>query len=429
MEEKPSVSLTPQNESSMPQSRARFLCGAFFSFLLILLVLGSFWLGYSRGKKDQPVQNESFPFLSTKVENKLPVEGQQVDFALFWRVWDLLKERYVDKESLDTQRMVYGAIKGLIKSTNDPYSSFFDPQETRDFSEDIEGSFEGIGAELGIKDDVLTVVAPLEKSPAEKAGLLPGDKILKINDESTLDMTIDEAVKRIRGKKGTEVKLVILHPEAKETKEVSITRDTIEIKSVKLELKDSIAYLKINKFSEDTNKEFSIAAQSVAAFNAKGVILDLRNNPGGLLEKSLQVANRMIPKDKVFVIEENNTGKREELRTQGGDKLSNIHTVVLINEGSASASEILASALRDNQGITLIGEKSFGKGSVQEFIPLPGNASVKITIAKWLTPKGEYIMDKGITPDIEVKMTLEDFNQKKDPQLDKAREVVGEKVK
>lgn len=401
-----------------------------FFFSVILVIGGSYWLGFMRGQKHVSADEKTFPIAGTIMENKLPDNGQTVDFSLFWRVWDLLKGKYVNRTDLDAQQMVYGAIKGMVKATGDPYTTFFDPKETTSFSEGLEGSFEGIGAELGIKDEILTVIAPLEDTPAQKSGLRSGDKILKIGDKNTSDMTIDEAVDLIRGKKGTEVKLTVLHAGDQETRDITILRDTIEIKSVKVEFLDAnIAEIKIIKFGEETTKEFDLAMNQVLAKGSAGIILDLRNNPGGFLDKSVDIASRLIPKGEVVVMEEDQDGKRDSLYTRGGDRLSAFPVVVLINEGSASASEILAGALRDDREITLIGKKSFGKGSVQELMDLPGSASIKITVAKWLTPNGDYIMEKGIIPDIEVEMTLDDFNNKKDPQLDKALESIKEKMK
>lgn len=395
-------------------------------FVVLFLIFGSYWIGFAKGKNSE--KSEAVPIEQARIQNKVP-ENKNLDFSLFWTVWDLVKEKHIDKNSLDAQEMAYGAIKGMLSATDDPYTNFFDPKETKAFSQDMESSFEGIGAELGKKDGILTVIAPLDDSPAQKSGLIAGDKILKIGDKSTADISIDEAVDMIRGKRGTEVNLTILHPGAEETNEISITRATIAVKSVKLEFKpDNIAYLKVTKFSEDTSKEFDQAVNQIVSSQTKGIILDLRNNPGGFLDKSVEVASRMIPKGKAVVMEEDYTGKKETLLTEGGDKLSSVPTVVLINEGSASASEILAGALRDNQGIKLIGKKSFGKGSVQELIPLPGNSTVKITIAKWLTPNGEYIMEKGINPDVEIDMSLDDFNNKRDPQLDKALEMIKERI-
>ena len=400
-------------------------------FAVVFLLVGSFWLGFSRGKSAQGVpDNKSFPLTETLLENKIPGSENSVDFSLFWRAWDLLKEKYVNKSSLDAQQLVYGAIKGMVRATGDPYTTFFDPKETKSFAQDLEGSFEGIGAELGIKNEVLTVIAPLEDSPAQKAGLRAGDRIFRIDDKMTTDMTIDEAVDLIRGQKGTEIKLTILREGEQEAREIPITRDTIEIKSLKLEFKDSdIAYVKLIKFGEETAQEFDVAMSKIIAEGSRGIVLDLRNNPGGFLDKSVDIASRLIPKGKVVVMEEDSAGKRESLYTSGSDRLSALPIVVLINEGSASASEILAGALRDDRQVLLIGKKSFGKGSVQELVDLPGNSSMKVTVAKWLTPNGDYIMEKGINPDIEVDLSLDDFNSNRDPQLDKALEVIKEKMK
>lgn len=398
-------------------------------FMFIFLLAGSFWLGYDKGKKSAGLTEQVFPFAQTATINILPPE-KTIDFSLFWKTWDLLKEKYVNKDSLDAQQLLYGAIRGMLHATNDPYTTFFDPKETKSFSQDLEGSFEGIGAELGIKDGILTVIAPLEDSPAAKAGLRAGDKILKVGDKSTADMTIDEAVDLIRGKKGTEVILTILRMGDQETKDITITRETIAIKSVRLEFKpDGIAYLRIIKFGDDTSQEFDIATNQILSSGTKGIILDLRSNPGGFLDKAIDIASRMIPKGKLVVTEQDNAGKKDNLYTTGGDKLSSIPTIVLIDEGSASASEILAGALRDDRNIELVGKKSYGKGSVQELIDLPGKSSVKITVAEWMTPNGDSIMEKGIKPNIEVEMTPDDFNNNRDPQLDKALEILKEKLK
>ena len=413
------------------KSKKLFLKYLLFFAVIFVLIGSSFLIGYREGKNKQGSAADKFiPIDRTVIENKFPADGKSIDFTLFWKVWDLLKLKYVDKSSLNAQDLVYGAVKGMLKATGDPYTTFFDPEETKSFAEDIGGSFEGIGAELGMKDNILTIIAPLENSPAEKAGLRAGDKVIKIGDKATTDITVYEAVDLIRGDKGTEVKLTIFHEGDKNTREVAIIRDKIEVKSVKLEFKENgIVYLRINKFGEGTAKEFDDAMNQIIMKDSKGLILDLRNDPGGLLDRAVLIASRMMPKGKVVVIEEDGSGKRTNLNTQGGDKLTSLPTVVLINEGSASAAEILAGALRDNQGTKLIGKKTFGKGSVQELIGLPGSSSAKITIAKWLTPNGDYIMEKGINPDIEVDFTTEDFNQNKDPQLDKALEVIKEEIK
>ncbi|MFA5961662.1 MAG: S41 family peptidase [Parcubacteria group bacterium] len=414
-------------EDELAKNRKIFKKGLLI-FFIVAVTFASYTLGFSRGKNTAPAVTKDISLGQAVLENKSANNG--VDFSLFWKVWDTIKEKHINRKDLDAQKMVYGAISGMLKATGDPYTSFFDPEENKAFSQDLGGSFDGIGAELGIKDNLLTVIAPLDESPAQKAGLRAGDKIIKIGDKVIADMTIDEAVSLIRGKKGTEVKLTILPNGEKDTKEIPIVRDTIEVKSVKLDFKEGdIAHIEITKFGENTDKEFDQAMKTMLAKNTRGIILDLRNDPGGLLDRAVSIASRMIPKGKVVVTEEDSFGKKDSFFTEGGDSLSSIPTVVLINEGSASASEILAGALKDDQGLTLIGEKSFGKGTVQELIDLPQGSSVKVTVAKWLTPNGDYIMEKGINPDIEVKMTADDYKNDKDPQLDKAMEVIQEKLK
>jgi carboxyl-terminal processing protease len=325
--------------------------------------------------------------------------------------------------------MLYGAIQGMLSSTGDPYTSFFDPSQTKEFSEDLSGSFEGIGAEMGIKQNVLTVIAPLSGSPSEKAGVRSGDKVLKIDGAETLNMTLEEAVSKIRGKKNTTVTLTIVRNGDEGMKDIQIVRDMIEVKSVKTDtFVSNIAYIQVSRFGEDTAIAFEKAVRSASAGSAKGIILDLRNNPGGYLDVAVQMAGRMLPKGETVLIEEDHNGKQKKDYASGIDLASHIPTVILINEGSASASEIVAGALRDNRdNVTLIGKKSFGKGSVQEFIPLPQKSAVKITVAKWLTPKGRQINNEGIIPDIDVDLSRDDYENDRDPQLDKAKEFLLKK--
>jgi len=353
-------------------------------------------------------------------------EEENIDFSLFWQAWQTIEEKF--NGPIDHQEMVYGAIKGMVESLGDPYTVFFDPEEAKIFEEDVEGVFEGVGIEIGIRDDQLTVIAPLEGTPGQRAGLRSGDKIIKINDISTTDLTADEALKIIRGPKGTEVSLTIYRDEWQETKEIKIVRDVIEIPSLKWELKDNIAYLRIYQFSEKSDKDFREVAWQILNSPAQKIILDLRDNPGGYLEVAVNMAGWFLEKGQVVVTEDFGEGREEDdviHRTTGPSRFLNYPVVILINQGSASGSEILAGALRDNRGIKLIGEKSFGKGTVQELTELDGG-SLKITIAKWLTPKGEVITDKGLEPDIKVELTEEDYEQGKDPQLDKAIEILNQ---
>ncbi|HMN19594.1 MAG TPA: S41 family peptidase [Candidatus Moranbacteria bacterium] len=419
-----------ENENSAPRpifenSLARKVFGFFAALAMIAAV---FWSGYERGVQNASVGGGTVPLSESVVTGKSDTVVK-VDFALFWRVWDLLKQKYVDTDSLDAKKLMYGAIKGMLAATGDPYTTFLDPEETQEFGEDISGSFEGIGAELGIKQGILTVIAPLSGTPAEKAGLRAADKIIRIDGKITADMGIDDAVKLIRGKKGTTVTLTILRGGENEARDITVERGVINVKSVQLSFTDdNIANLKVTRFGDDTSREFAQAIRSLKSRNAKGIILDLRNNPGGYLDSAVDMAGRMLPQGKVVVMEESRGGEREELQASGADMASSIETVVLINEGSASASEILAGALKENRGnVTLVGKKSFGKGSVQELVELPQGTAAKFTVARWLTPNGNQINEQGINPDIEISLSNEDYENDRDPQLDKALEVLREK--
>ena len=379
-------------------------------FFLIAVIVVAFVFGFYAGQ----IQCEICP-------------PEQIDFSLFWQAWDTLQKRFVNQEEFNTQQMIYGAISGMVKSLEDPYTVFLDPDDTKRFIEDIKGSFEGVGMEIGIRKSQLTVIAPLEGTPAQKAGLRAGDKILKVDETSTIDISIDEAVDLIRGPKGTEVVLTIYRKEWENTREIPIVRGVIEVPSLKLEiLDDNIAYLELYQFSEKANFDFSKAATEILQSPAEKIILDLRNNPGGYLEVAQDIAGWFLERGQIVVIEDFSQGEQKEYLSKGPSRLLEYPLVILINQGSASGSEILAGALRDNRDIKLIGEKSFGKGSVQELERLKEGSSLKITIAKWLTPKGELITDVGLEPDIKQEMTDEDYEQERDPQLDRAIEEIKE---
>lgn len=412
-------------EVSRPKRSYGKLLHYYYHIVLILIIaLGSFWFGFERGQRES-VTGVSVPFRSAIIENK-DNKDAQVDFSLFWNAWDKLKSKYVDTEKLDAQKLVYGAIKGMLAATGDPYTNFFDPTENKKFSEDITGSFEGIGAELGIKNGILTIIAPLQGAPAEKAGLRAGDKIVKIDGKNTIDLSIEQAVDLIRGQRGTQVTLTILRSGEQDTRDIKVERNVINVKSVTAETKgDNVAYIKITRFGEETSKDFQTALQKAVAKKPSGIIIDLRNNPGGYLQSSIDMASKLLPKNDVVVIEESGDKQQKKMYTTGGDIASGFPTVVLINEGSASASEILAGALKDDRSnVTLVGKKSFGKGSVQEFIDMPQGTAIKITVARWLTPSGKQINEEGIHPDVEVNLTNEDFDNDRDPQLDKALEIL-----
>jgi len=355
---------------------------------------------------------------------------EEIDLSLFWETWKKLEEKFVSPEKFDIQKMIYGAISGMVKSLEDPYTTFLNPEDSKKFLEDVTGYFEGVGMEIGIRKGQLQVVAPLEGTPAQKAGLRPGDKIIKINDTLTGDLTIDEAVNLIRGPKGTEVTLTIFREGWQTTKEIKIVRAVIEVPSLKWELKETsegekIAYLKLYQFSEKASFDFAKAAIEILNSPAEKIILDLRNNPGGYLEVARDISGWFLERGQTVAIEDFGQDKEQKIyKAKGNARFLQYPIVILINQGSASGSEILAAALRDNRGIKLIGEKSFGKGSVQELENLRGGSSLKITVARWLTPSGEFITDKGLEPDIKVEMTEEDYEQDRDPQLDKAIEII-----
>jgi len=387
---------------------------SFVLFFLVIIILGVFGLGVWFGK-GQVACDVCAP--------------EDLDFSLFWETWRVIERKFVDKASINVQDMVYGAISGMVNSLGDPYTVFMEPDDTKRFIEDVKGSFEGVGMEVGIKNNQLTVIAPLEGTPAQKAGLRAGDAIVKVDGELTSDMTVDEAVNRIRGARGTEVVLTIFRKDWEEEREVKIVRGVIEVPSLKWELlaDDNIAYLHLYHFTEKAAYDFRKAAIEILESPANKVVLDLRNNPGGYLEVAQDIAGWFLKSGEVVVIEDFGEGKEQKLyKAEGNGLLGSYSLVVIINEGSASGSEILAGALRDNLGVKLIGESSFGKGSVQELEKLKGGSSLKITIAKWLTPKGELIIDKGLEPDVKVEITEEDVAAEKDPQLDKAIEIIKE---
>jgi len=385
----------------------------FISLSLTILIFGVFGLGVWLGR----------------VQVVCPIcPPENVDLSLLWQVWKTIEEKYAVKDKINAQAMIYGAINGLVKSLDDPYTVFLKPEDAKKFLEDVKGTFEGVGMEIGIKDGQLRVVAPLANTPAERAGLRAGDKILQVDGKSTEGITIDEAINWIRGPKGTEVVLTIYRDEWGEARDIKLIRDVIDVPAFKLELRnDKIAYLKIYQFSEKAGYEFPEIALQILNSDAQKIILDLRDNPGGYLEVAQEIASWFLEKGQVVAIED--FGGRQEQKfylARDNARLVAYPVVILINKGSASGAEILAGALRDNRGIKLIGEKSFGKGSVQELVSLKNNSFLKITVANWLTPKGELITNKGLEPDIKVEMATADYEAGRDPQLEKAIEIIKE---
>lgn len=342
-----------------------------------------------------------------------------LNYASVNEVYQTLKNKYDGK--LTEQQLIDGLKVGLAEAANDPYTQYFNADDAKKFNEQLSGSFSGIGAQLGQNDDKeLIVVAPISGSPAEKAGLKAGDIITGIDSKTTTDMSIDEAVSHIRGTKGTDVTLSIIRDN--EDSKITITRDDISVPSVEYKiLDDNIGYIQISQFSDDTIRLASDAAQKFKEADVDGIVVDLRDDPGGLLDSAVSVANLWLPKGQVILQEKRGGQIIETYKSDAAQPpLKGIPTVALINGGSASAAEILAGALRDNNAATLIGEKSYGKGSVQQIEPFEDGGQLKVTIARWYRPNGQNIDKKGISPDKEVKLTAEQAKAGTDTQKDAA---------
>lgn len=393
--------------------------GLVAALVVIVLLAGAFYAGFAYGKSKIPSQ-----FLIEGVINKSIGQPGEVDFSLFWDTWRVIQERYVGRADLDKQDLVFGAISGMIRALGDPYTVFLKPEEAKIFREDVAGSFGGIGAEIGIRNDVLTVIAPLEGSPAKRQGLAAGDKIIKINNETTENINLNEAVQKIRGPDGTAVTLTVIRND--ETKEISIVRETIKIPVLDWARKEGdVVHLKLFSFSQEAPRRFAEAMVAIVGQPVDGVVLDLRNNPGGFLEVAQEIMGWFVTPGEVIAIEDFGDGQgRREYRAVGNGLLRDKKVVVLINEGSASASEIVAGALRDLRGVKVVGAKSFGKGSIQELESLRGGASIKVTVARWLTPSGVSISQEGLNPDVAVEPPKDDESEERDPQLEKALELI-----
>ena len=394
-----------------------------FAFILILLAvfLGGWQLGFAGYQLDL-----KFNPPSLKIENKKVTSGE-INFSPLWDVLDRINEDYLFRP-VDGTKLLYGAISGLVKALGDPYTAFLDTTENIQFNDSLEGVYEGIGAELGLRNDRLIIVAPLGGSPAEAKGIRAGDKILEIDGSSTSGLSVTEAVTKIRGKAGTVVELTLQRGSESSFK-VSITRSQITVKSVNVEKKDGgIYYLEVTRFGETTNDEWDEAVEEVMSqeTGVKGIVLDLRSNPGGYLNSAVYLASEFLASGSV-VLQEDAGGDRSTLSvqsTKNDHAFAGIPVVVLIDEGSASASEILAGALSERAGAKLVGEKSFGKGTVQDAADFDDGSGLHLSVAKWLTPKGVWVHDKGLEPDFKVELTDEDINAGRDPQLDKALDLL-----
>jgi carboxyl-terminal processing protease len=357
----------------------------------------------------------------TKMANLDKEVSFGVDMDLFWNVWKDLENKYVDLDAIEEDTMVYGSIKGLVESLDDPYTVFMTPDESTEFTSGLDGTLKGIGAELTVEDKNLIIVSPLRGSPAEKAGLLPRDVILAINGELASDMTLVDAISKIRGDIGTSVTLTIVRKNAKKPFDVSIVRENIEIESVTVEKLDGdIVYLGVNRFNDKTNEEFSNAISEMLLDEPKGLIVDLRFNGGGYLDIAVELLSYLLPSNTSAVVIKERGKKDDTKLTNGKPKLLNTPLVVIVNDSSASASEIVAGAIQDHKRGVVLGTKTFGKGSVQEVEKFSDGSSLRLTIAKWFTPNGRSINKTGLIPDIIVEITEEDIGEKYDRQKEEA---------
>lgn len=410
------------------------------TFLTISLVVISGVFGYWLGQ--QKVKLSFVNWKPAVILNKTPAlssGSRSVDFSLFWSVWDKLSTEYVDKQELDSKKMLDGAISGMVAAAGDPYTMYLPLQKNKENKEDLGGAFEGVGIQLGYKDKHLAVMTPLDGSPAIKAGVKSGDYILNIKDEkkkvdlNTDNMSTEEAVKYIRGDKGTIVVLTLFRQGTEKPFDVSLVRDTIVIKSATVQFLDykggQVAWVKLTKFGDRTKDEWLNVVTEInnkcviASKNqCKGMVLDLRNNPGGYLNEAVDIAGEFLKPGQLVVAQQYGDGSREENKVNRNGQLLTMPVVVIVNEGSASAAEILTGALQDYKRAKVVGVKSFGKGSVQVPEDLPDGSGLHITVAKWLRPSGEWLDKKGIVPDIVVKWDVATPSAfwEDDPQLTKA---------
>jgi carboxyl-terminal processing protease len=413
----------------------KFVRCSVIAVVVVILLAGTFAGGFATGYLSkqagatapligQPASPAPGTDTTPADGNSATPENLQTLFKPFWQSWDIIHENYVD-QPVDDTKLMQGAIRGMIESLGDQHSSYMDPYQFEQASMQIEGEYDGIGAWVDTTGDFLTIVSPMPDSPAEKAGLKPGDQFIKIDGEDMTGVPGEVALQKVLGKAGTTVHLTVMREGESKPLEFDIVRAHIVVPSVESKMLDNgIGYLQIYTFGDNTDKEVHDALEKLMKENPKGLIIDLRNNGGGYLDTAVNIASEFIPEGTVL-IEQFGDGKRNVYEAKPGGIATKIPIVVLINEGSASASEILAGALQDYGRAKLVGAQSYGKGSVQYWIPLDDNqGAVRITIAKWLTPKERTIHKIGLTPDVVVEMTEDDYKAKRDPQLDKAIEVV-----
>jgi carboxyl-terminal processing protease len=407
----------------------KILLGLFVAGILLAGAFsGGFIVGHLLPSTGQlPVLSDflpSSPSVQPEQQGATP-EDLQTLFAPFWDAWNIVHEQYVDRDAIDDEKLMQGAIRGMMDALGDEQTFYMEPQVYESETSSLQGSYEGIGAYVDTDGEYLTIVSPIEGSPAEQAGLLPGDRVVAIDGEDMTGVTPEEARLKVLGPDGTTVTLTIAREGEPEPLKFTITRAQISIRSAEGKmLQNEIAYIDINTFGDQTTRELNDTLEFLLQQNPKGIIIDLRNNPGGYLTTAVEVSSEFID-DGVILYEEYGDGRRDQHEALGNGRVTDLPIVVLINEGSASASEILAGALQDYGRAKLVGVQSYGKGSVQNWVPLSNNqGAARVTIAKWLTPNERAIDHIGLTPDVIVETTTEDFASEQDPQLDVAMETL-----
>lgn len=423
-----------QSESKKSKSNNKLLGVG----LALILAIAAFFSGVQLGqgiKDGTSLEASIFNFFYTKDK-----PDPEADLDQFWRVWNLMEDKFVTSSEEGTPDRVdrlRGAIAGMVDSFGDPYTIYLPPEDASYFSEDISGNFSGVGMEVGLRDDLITVIAPLPDSPAEGADIRTGDVIARIDDKSAEKMTVDEAVRLIRGEEGTEVKLTLYREGESSLLEKTIVRQVINIPTLDTEISGDVFIIKLYSFNGLSESKMRDAITDFSQSGKQKLVLDLRGNPGGFLESAVAIAGYLMPSGKVVVRENFGEGKEETVYRSQGQRILNLNKdnfVVLVDGGSASASEILSGALSEHEIATTIGQTTFGKGSVQELIDLPDDSALKVTIARWLTPEGVSFSEGGLEPDISIEISKEDMDDSKDPQKDAAIKwlsgdhSIGEKV-
>lgn len=416
----PEVKTETKNQSS------RILLGI---GLAVLLASATFFSGLHIGRETVQVEGQAASVLSFLSRGAQP--PQDADLEEFWRVWELMEEKFAtasSSENLTSAERIEGAIEGLVRSYGDPYTTFLPKTEAAFFDEDISGNFSGVGMEVGVRNNVITIISPLSGTPAEAAGVMAGDFIVEIDGESTEGMTVEKAVRLIRGEQGTEVVLTIARSGEMDFREVPIVRAQIEIPTVKTEQRGDVFIITLYSFNALAEMKIQEALREYVQSGSRKLVLDLRGNPGGYLQSAVSIASYFLPAGKVVLRESFGDSEQETVFRSSGKTLKQFapdEMVVLLDGGSASASEILAGALGYHGFATVVGTASFGKGSVQELVPLRSGAALKVTVARWLTPGGVSISEGGLKPDITVERTIEDREADRDPQLDAALSILA----